>query len=118
MKVVHPFILNQKTILPGSTVTENDFIGQETVMKKLLGMGFLTDTEKVVKNQAPVTVAKIQPMGGIEIKSDADLKKAIEAGNKTEETPFIPETKEEAVPEVKEEEKPAPKQKSGKLNRN
>ena len=110
MKVVNAFVLNGKTYLPGVEVKEENFLGQEVIMQNFLRLGFLT------KIGAKETVAPVKQIAkAIEIKTQDDLKKAVE-GEKPEvkQEPAKLEVKPVVEAEVtkieKVEEKPAEKE--------
>ncbi len=101
MKVVNPFVLNNKIFISGSIVEESLFVGQESICTNFLKTGFLVPVE------VKATEVKLNPVEepkavkipqAVEVKNQEELKKVVEGPQPSEVKPV-------EVPKI--EEKPA-----------
>ena len=115
MKVVYPFILNNKTYLPGNIVEDSLFAGgNESIKANFLKTGFLVSEhaktpEVIVKEEGKKTpidfsspAKQIKVPQAVEIKTPQDLIKAVEGPKpeapKAEEKPVEPKPAEVKPP--------------------
>ena len=110
-KVVHPFILDSKTYYKGDLVEESAFVGNESIKANFLKTGFLIAETAKMPKAAPAPVTKSTPIDfepqhrhinvpqALEIKTQADLVKAVE-GPKPEAQKPVEAAKAEVAPPV------------------